>query len=107
VFFAFSMTRLRPIWWLRCWRAWRWRSPTAWTYFSKQVAVSMNQRDGGGARLAYWGQLLAAALNRPLTYRAGSEIARRSVPRARAHGGVWRIRSSGVPAAAHRAGGPA
>src|SRR5580692_6484106 len=29
---------------------------------------------GGGARLAYWGQLLAAALNRPLTYRAGSEI---------------------------------
>jgi xylulokinase len=29
---------------------------------------------GGGARLAWWGQLLAAALNRPLTYRAGSEI---------------------------------
>jgi len=29
---------------------------------------------GGGARLGYWGQLLAAALNRPLTYRAGSEI---------------------------------
>jgi xylulokinase len=29
---------------------------------------------GGGARLAYWGQLLAAALNRPVTYRAGSEI---------------------------------
>ncbi len=29
---------------------------------------------GGGARFAYWGQLLAAALNRPLTYRAGSEI---------------------------------
>ena len=29
---------------------------------------------GGGARLAYWGQLLAAALNRPLTYRTGSEI---------------------------------
>ena len=29
---------------------------------------------GGGARLPYWGQLLAAALNRPLTYRAGSEI---------------------------------
>jgi xylulokinase len=29
---------------------------------------------GGGARLAYWGQLLAAALNRPLTYRAGSEM---------------------------------
>src|SRR5439155_1506664 len=24
---------------------------------------------GGGARLPYWGQLLAAALNRPLTYR--------------------------------------
>lgn len=29
---------------------------------------------GGGARLAYWGELLAAALNCPLTYRQGSEI---------------------------------
>jgi len=29
---------------------------------------------GGGARLPYWGKLLSAALNRPLTYRAGSEI---------------------------------
>ncbi len=29
---------------------------------------------GGGARLPYWGELLAAVLNRPLTYRAGSEI---------------------------------
>jgi xylulokinase len=29
---------------------------------------------GGGARFGYWGQLLAAALNRTLTYRAGSEI---------------------------------
>jgi xylulokinase len=29
---------------------------------------------GGGARFGYWGQLLAAALNRDLTYRAGSEI---------------------------------
>ena len=29
---------------------------------------------GGGARFAYWGELLAAALNRVLTYRAGSEI---------------------------------
>jgi xylulokinase len=29
---------------------------------------------GGGARLPYWGQLLAAALNRPLTYRQGSEV---------------------------------
>jgi xylulokinase len=29
---------------------------------------------GGGARFGYWGQLLAAALNRPLTYRVGSEI---------------------------------
>ena len=29
---------------------------------------------GGGARLPYWGQLLAAALNRPLTYRAGGEV---------------------------------
>ena len=29
---------------------------------------------GGGARLPYWGQLLAAALNRPLTYRLGGEV---------------------------------
>jgi xylulokinase len=29
---------------------------------------------GGGARLPYWGQLIAAALNRPLTYRVGSEV---------------------------------
>jgi xylulokinase len=29
---------------------------------------------GGGARLPYWGQLLAAALNRPLSYRRGSEV---------------------------------
>ncbi len=29
---------------------------------------------GGGARLPYWGELLAAALNRPLTYRLGSEV---------------------------------
>jgi xylulokinase len=29
---------------------------------------------GGGARLPYWGTLLAAALNRPLTYRLGSEV---------------------------------
>jgi xylulokinase len=29
---------------------------------------------GGGARFSYWGQLLAAALNRPLTYRLGGEI---------------------------------
>jgi xylulokinase len=29
---------------------------------------------GGGARLPYWGELLAAALGRPLTYRAGSEV---------------------------------
>jgi len=27
-----------------------------------------------GARFGYWGQLLSAALNRPLTYRVGSEI---------------------------------
>jgi len=26
---------------------------------------------GGGARLPYWGELLAAALDRPLTYRVG------------------------------------
>jgi xylulokinase len=29
---------------------------------------------GGGARLPYWGQMLAAALNRPLTYRLGGEV---------------------------------
>jgi xylulokinase len=29
---------------------------------------------GGGARLPYWGRLLAAALDRPLTYRQGSEV---------------------------------
>jgi xylulokinase len=29
---------------------------------------------GGGARSPYWGKLLAAALNRPLTYRQGGEI---------------------------------
>jgi xylulokinase len=29
---------------------------------------------GGGARLPYWGKLLAAALGRPLTYRLGSEV---------------------------------
>ncbi len=29
---------------------------------------------GGGARLPYWGQLLASALNRPLTYRVGGEV---------------------------------
>lgn len=29
---------------------------------------------GGGSRLPYWGQLIAAALNRPLTYRRGGEV---------------------------------
>ena len=29
---------------------------------------------GGGARLPYWGKLIAAALRRPLTYRAGGEV---------------------------------
>jgi len=29
---------------------------------------------GGGTRLPYWGDLLAAALNRPLAYRTGSEV---------------------------------
>jgi xylulokinase len=29
---------------------------------------------GGGARLPYWGELLAAALQRPLTYRLGGEV---------------------------------
>ena len=29
---------------------------------------------GGGARVAYWGKLLASALGRPLTYRKGGEV---------------------------------
>src|SRR5579875_321586 len=29
---------------------------------------------GGGARLPYWGEVIAAALNRPLTYRSGGEV---------------------------------
>jgi len=29
---------------------------------------------GGGSRSAYWGRLLAASLNRPLTYRRGGEV---------------------------------
>jgi xylulokinase len=29
---------------------------------------------GGGARLPFWGEVLAAALNRPLTYRQGGEV---------------------------------
>jgi xylulokinase len=29
---------------------------------------------GGGARLPYWGRLIAAALRRPLTYRTGGEV---------------------------------
>jgi len=29
---------------------------------------------GGGARLPYWGELLAAALKRPLIYRSGGEV---------------------------------
>jgi len=30
---------------------------------------------GAGARLSYWGQLLAAVLDRPLTYRSGNDVA--------------------------------
>ena len=37
---------------------------------------------GGGARLPYWGELLAAALNRPLTYRLGGEVGARAGRRA-------------------------
>jgi len=49
---------------------------------------------GGGARLGYWGQLLAAALNQPLTYRAGSEIGA-ALGAAR----LGRIATTGEPAA--------
>jgi xylulokinase len=62
---------------------------------------------GGGARLPYWGELLAAALNRPLTYRLGGEVGRRWAPRG------WRVspgrRKTGgrVRGAARRARGSA
>jgi len=37
---------------------------------------------GGGARSLYWGQLIAAALNRPLTYRQEEKSERPSERRA-------------------------
>jgi xylulokinase len=37
-------------------------------------AISEISVTGGGARFAYWGRLLAAALDRPLSYRVGSEV---------------------------------
>src|SRR5450631_3640354 len=40
----------------------------------KGGAVGEISVTGGGARLPYWGQLLAAALDRPLSYRRGSEV---------------------------------
>jgi xylulokinase len=40
----------------------------------KGGAVGEISVTGGGARLPYWGQLLAAALQRPLTYRSGGEV---------------------------------
>ena len=40
----------------------------------KGGAISEISVTGGGARLPYWGELIAAALNRPLTYRLGSEV---------------------------------
>src|ERR1700691_719480 len=40
----------------------------------KGGAVGEISVTGGGARFGYWGQLIGAALNRPLTYRIGSEI---------------------------------
>jgi xylulokinase len=41
-----------------------------------QVSQQVNDISvtGGGARLPYWGRLIAAALRRPLTYRAGGEV---------------------------------
>ena len=38
------------------------------------TAIDEIDMTGGGARLPFWGRLLAAALNRPLSYRAGGEI---------------------------------
>jgi xylulokinase len=40
----------------------------------KSGAVGEISVTGGGARLPYWGELLAAALDRPMTYRLGGEI---------------------------------
>jgi len=40
----------------------------------KGGAIDTISVTGGGARLPYWGQLLAASLNRPLTYRVGGEV---------------------------------
>jgi xylulokinase len=43
---------------------------------SEQAGQEVNDISvtGGGARLPYWGRLIAAALRRPLTYRAGGEV---------------------------------
>lgn len=38
------------------------------------TAIDEIDMTGGGARLPFWGRLLAAAVNRPLSYRAGSEV---------------------------------
>jgi xylulokinase len=40
----------------------------------KSDAVGEISVTGGGARVSYWGRLIAAALRRPLTYRAGGEV---------------------------------
>jgi xylulokinase len=40
----------------------------------KGGAVGEISVTGGGSRLPYWGELLAAALQRPLTYRTGGEV---------------------------------
>lgn len=40
----------------------------------KGGAIGEISMTGGGARFPYWGELLAAALDRPLTYRQGSEV---------------------------------
>jgi xylulokinase len=40
----------------------------------KGGAVGEISVTGGGARLPYWGELLAAALQRPLIYRSGGEV---------------------------------
>ncbi|MEA3178518.1 MAG: xylulokinase [Gammaproteobacteria bacterium] len=40
----------------------------------KEGTIDTISVTGGGARLPYWGQLLAASLNRPLTYRVGGEV---------------------------------
>ncbi len=63
---------------------------------------------GGGARLPYWGRLIAAALRRPLTYRAGGEVgaALGAARLARLAAGEGERGGSGLHGAARGTGSP-